>query len=385
MRTAAVILGFAGAMLFASCQTAQTTPTAPENQPEPAKAAQVPTKPDNTAAEVSNCMPQQSIDAILPKMVKTIDQFRPGNAGDNKDQKPALKTDQCWKRVYTYKAYSLVFYTNPNDPKREPQANIIETDKIPKNPDQCWKQATKDIHNLGLNFADKVLENFRKDSEWLWNDGELGPVTYVKCDKHAGEYLKSLSTVVHELIHKTQKDSCLDAPYHEGALCFKISDKAPPRAVAKLEHLPLADETTTNVYKKLNDGYSEAVQEGPIIMLDELNAYTASTYMNTALLRKYGKGKNGLFEKNKDRPVSVLPLFLFYTVEYVAVVKNKYPELYRKEFAPGTENHKQLMSMLSEGELAYKAWAETLKSVREHETSGEKAIWALYLKTKRSI
>jgi hypothetical protein len=121
----------------------------------------------------------------------------------------------------------------------------------------------------------------------------------------------------------------------------------------------------------------------PVVIFDELNAYTITTETTTAELRAIGV--RALYDETKHRDLVNLPLFMVYAVKYLIAVKKQNPTLYKEEFAEDTQNRQVIDLLLGRAEKAYAAWAAELKRVGKTEKEPEKNLWQQYLAMKPMI
>jgi hypothetical protein len=280
----------------------------------------------------------------------------------------------CDKRIYTRDGRRIVAY------RKGPRSLGIKTANAVS--EACWTAALAHLHTLELPLADKILDAYQRAFPQLWDDLDLGPASYVSCaaDPAHEQYNETLTILLHELQHELRRDGCLFNATSGEDFCYALPTKLPGRALARLDHMPVGDPEERSFYELLQHMYLVDVDQPPLMLFDELDAYLSTARVWTAMLRKLGAPQ--LLDGKGHHMYLPLPLFALYSVRYLEALRVKQPKRYAEVFGPDTANRRTLMRLLDECGRAYDDWVAALAAVGAVPTEGERALWAAYLATR---
>jgi hypothetical protein len=254
---------------------------------------------------------------------------------------------------------------------------------------KCLDQAVEDVGQLHFADGEAIVKTYRERLPQRWNDADGGPAIWLDCTNGKGpQYYISIATFLYEMTHGLQSKNCLFVPNASDKACFDFKDSGslPPASAVMLSDLPRADPNQLRFLTATQKIYPYAwglSTNYPIEIFDELNAYTITTETMTAELRAIGI--SAISDRNEQRRMVTLPLFMIYTGKYLGAVKNKNAKLYDEDFAEGTYNREVIDLLLGRAEKAYVAWTDELKRAKMPEYESEANLWRQYLAMKAQI
>ncbi len=291
-----------------------------------------------------------------------------------------LVEDKCWKRTYERKGKGFVFYRNPGAKDGSVQGKTFKG--TPEKVAACWTKSTRVIDDLRVPWARNILVAHRHSFAWEWDNLEIGPGNWLNCDGTRNDELESNITLLHELLHDLKEGQCLFSADGGDRVCFQLEAGLPPRSLAKLDSFPTKEENVRTGFAAIQRMYLTDSDQQPIMLFDELNAYTITTRAWTALVRKLGPVD---FFEGDRRTGMLLPLFAFYSTHYLVQLKKTRPAMFEKEFGHETKNRKALVVLLERAGVAHEEWLGILSSIRNGPKEIETNLWQMYVQERRVL
>lgn len=331
----------------------------------------------------NNCLDDSQVQSLLSKAQSLVDTAARMD-GDAVAGQSDLVSDQCWKQIYVRGNYRIVLYRNPNEEVGSVQMVARNIRQLGISHRECLQRAVADSNSLSPIFAN-ILGRYHAEHGWLWNDPDIGPVTWLECGrKRDVAYFESLAGFLHELNHPLKQDQCLFLASAANHLCFRFDKRLPPRSLAKLEDFPTQDPYIRRMLTGVQHNYLNQTDAPFHLLLDELNCYIVSTRVVARVLDKWGKA--ALFEKGtRQRTMILLPLFLVYAVQYLEKFQEEDSESFAKHFSRGGQNCQALSMLLNDAEAGYLEWLKALERVKEKPEQIEESLWRKYLGMKRQL
>ena len=336
------------------------------------------------------CLNDISTAPVLTELEKATDIVNTPGAST------VLIKDVCEKRIYTRGKYRMVVFHPPGaqpTPQWPPALTRVEGFAALNLPEvskaaaaQCLAQAGDDLHRFGL--EPELLDTYRQENPELWSDPDVGPARYLNCSGgRDAAYYFSLMLMVHEVTHQLTSDNgrCLFLGYPPGKMCFSIPPTLPSASIAILKEFPAEDGKVIERLGKAQDLYLvdlSRVNQGPLFLFNELNAYTAGNETMTAIVQHDGIAK--LYHDGHRTP-EMLPLLTLWVARYLAEMKNRDPDFYSETLAPDTDDGRNVRSLLARADESYAAWIAALSKAGKREEQPEHDLWQEYLTEKKLI
>jgi hypothetical protein len=331
-----------------------------------------------TATTTQACLPAPLVEAMLKNIEPMVDSMSP-----TKNAATSLQQDGCWKKVYRRGDYLIVLFADPSKPGTIDSV-LHDSSDAAQHTQACLRQAESDIHAMNFPLAEHVLAEFQRLKAWRWSDTDMGPVFWVKCGAPSlSDYYDSLDTLVHESTHDVRQDDCLFVGGTGERACFELGKELPRRGIAAYKDFPFKDPKQLDGYKTLQHVYLEVANEGPLLLFDELNAYTATALMLTRFAEQ--KGQAALFDKDGKRNTVILTAFMAFTVRYLEALSASDSALSQKYFGPDSSNLALVKELLRNAEDAYADWTRALAQMGKEPKEGEEWFLGEYRKGKTQL
>jgi hypothetical protein len=326
----------------------------------------------------ASCLTDREADTILPVYkdwaLKTKQRL---GAIETAGEETVIVEKSCRRRVYRFGNNSVEIVKSEGNFGSTKMYSVDSTPvsgRSAEETEKCLTQAAQDLR--GFRFADgeAIVDAYRDRYPQRWNDQYRTFALWLDCSHgRDSNYYDSLDTFVHEMTHGLQKGDCRTALPGPSAV---VISKFPIKDPDQLHGLTAIQNTYQYAWENSRDFF-------PLLIFDELNAYTIGTETMTAELRSLGAP--AVEDKDKSRPLVNLPLFAFYAVKYLTVVKEQNPQLYQENFAEGTSNRKVVDMLLARADNAYADWVAEIKRAKLPEYAAETNVWQQYLALKPAI
>lgn len=318
------------------------------------------------------CVTDTEADWILPMLEPSVDR------GASTPDPWELTSRHCRSRIYTRNGTDVEVVRSG---WWSIEANALPPG-LPRTPQQvtaCLDESSSLVSRMHLADGEQVLQTYRARFPKLWNDPLRGPAQWVDC-AHNASGGGSVAPLLHEATHSLTQKNCLFVPGTSIYTCLVFSDRKalPSATVLTMDAMPDVDLAQMRALSALAQTYQYVWKESdfPFELFDELNAYTMTAEAMAAELRT--SGAPGL----TPQASTALPLFMVYTLKYLASVKAQNPDLFQREFAPGTANRKVIDLLLERAEAAQRTWLTDLKRADRVEPQAERDLWNRYLVLK---
>ena len=280
--------------------------------------------------------------------------YRASGVGEGTPTEVVSKT--CFIERYQRGPVLFLVYKEPRAKSEKLEGTVLPVVSSKKNGSDCLPGALRDIERLGLSNYRSVVSRARKRHQWRWEDPDIGPVKWLDCsDKASERYRHSYIALAHELVHGLTGPDCVWDPTKDKSICFRLDPLAlPPAAVARSK-IRFANRQTQLTVDHFQNLYLPVGGAASIVhILDELTAYGLST-----------EGLIRLVEtKQIGTSLNLLPMFLFYTANYLRNLELRTPDKFAKYFGRGTTNRASVLSLTKRGEQLMEKWIKANRSVR---------------------
>jgi len=295
----------------------------------------------------------------------------------------------CKKRIYKRGTFILEFWIYQNN-SRTFRRIYRAKENIPSKmiPKKCIAEAIDELDKVGVDFVKTMFDLFK--SRYVQKDGDHWleiASGFLKCRKEKDkDYFTKLLVFVHEINHFLRKDgniySCRIGKY----LKFKLGKDLPKREIAKFEQFPTNKEEELSLYNNIQNNYINRLGNMPLILLfDELNAFTSTLEVLTALLKAYGNKAVFYSGKGEKYTFVHIPLFLNYVLRYLHKLKSVYPNLYERYFIKNPSNMINALILCEEGESVYRKWLSVMEKNGREQMETEAKLWKMYHEEKKKV
>lgn len=299
------------------------------------------------------------------------------------DREPKLLTKSCQKQSYQISSdKQFIVYYNP---KKEIRGELQNTNtNTKKSTKACLKKAEKDIASLNIPWSKKLLSKSKHYHDWRWSDPDIGPHTWLSCNNQTSyEYYSSLATFLHELNHDVAKSSCIYSAQTDKQICFHLDKELPLRGIAKADDFSSQQQDLHRRLRAVQDLYMNHVNKPPITLFGELSSFIVSSDIQARILKE--KGSEIFIYRDYMRAPSMVPLFAFYTVNYLEKLKKLKPKLYHDNFVVHKKNRQSLSLLLAQAQKTHDQWQNTLSELDMPAYDYEKSYWEKFLKLRKGL
>jgi hypothetical protein len=324
------------------------------------------------------CLDEAAAARELRELEATIDAARP--AGSPPLGASALADASCHKRVYRRGNYTIVVSRDSGAPYRV-RGSFSETAAgAPRATAGCLADAESELRRL-VPYADSILREAREAIGERWTDPDLGPLTYLECDASGRAVGGSLATMLHELNHTLASGTCVHEPTLDAQVCFVLPPGLPPRRIARLDRIQIADPSLRRAIEAAHTLYLDRLGDGDIVsLLDEMVAYRISADVYAAELRDPHRSAAAFI----DRHVVLLPFVAYLVTRYLVALRERDPALFEQSFGAGApSNRAALLALLDPNQRSYDGWLRALRAMNGTPVESETHYWTLYLTARK--
>jgi hypothetical protein len=207
-----------------------------------------------------------------------------------------------------------------------------------------------------------------------WRDPDLGFVTYLECDQRGEPSLDSISTMLHETLHRISVYCILEFDSDQ-EVCVHVDGKPLLEGRIALYAKPpaqLAGDDLQN-FEHVQTTYLVHNGQGIRDLLEEVTAYRIEA-------ETYAIGRARKIYSPRRRMWLNLPVLMALATRYLDELAARDWRLALSAFGAGTDNRKAILAILDRAEQSYATW---LKAVGGKAPKFEQTFWDDYQRHRR--
>lgn len=323
------------------------------------------------------CISKSEINSKKTELLPLFERLTDKPKGKFKNEWQLMR-DECWKKSFQVDDIYVLLY---RDLYSQKVLGLVGDSEWTQAPESCLGNAIKLLDGFGAKAIKNVIRNAKTHKSAIWEDRDVGPVTFLNCKEQKGKtwrYYSSVELLAHELNHYASDKSknCSYDPFRDQQDCIRksLEDSALGSIKPKENWTGVNSEVVAGL-KRTQQLYIQNAKAAsdPLILLDELRSYIVGLRTKSTILEMLGQ--NAIYGKDNKRAFHA-PLMAMY--EAVSRYRSKRLEA-NETFQKMKLNH-LMKQTLNDAQEAVEAWNELEDRIGKPQSKARRAenkIWKL--------